>query len=111
MRLRSLAVFFSFLLLTQFIAPLEVRSQRRSPSLRAASAVATIPAPEEVLGFRPGDDRKLASWNQVLTYFEKLDQASDRVKVQALGKSTMDAPFVLATISAAIVRVMPLPHG
>ncbi len=100
MRLRSLAVFFSFLFLTQLIAPLEVRSQRRSQSLRTASAVATIPSPEEVLGFRPGDDRKLASWNQVLTYFEKLDQASDRVKVQALGKSTMDAPFVLATISA-----------
>ena len=96
MRLRSLAVFFSFLLLTQFIGPFEVRGQ----TLRAASAAATVPAPEAILGFRPGDDRKLASWNQVLTYFEKLDQASDRVKLQALGKSTMDAPFVLATISA-----------
>jgi murein tripeptide amidase MpaA len=98
MRLRSLAVFFSFLVL--FIAPLEVRSQRRGQSVRAVGAVATVPAPEEVLGFRPGDDRKLASWNQVLTYFEKLDQASDRVRLQALGKSTMDAPFVMATISA-----------
>jgi len=96
MRLRSLAVFFSFLFLTQLVAPLEVSSQ----ALRAAGAVATVPAPEEVLGFRPGADRKLASWNQVLTYFEKLDRASDRVKFQALGKSTMDAPFVMATISA-----------
>ncbi len=100
MRLRSLAVFFSFLFLVQFIAPTEVRSQQQSQALRAAGAVATVPAPEEILGFRPGDDRKLASWNQVLTYFEKLDQASDRVKLQTLGKSTMDAPFVLATISA-----------
>ncbi len=73
------------------------RNQTRAP--RATSS-AQIPTPEEVLGFRPGDDRKLASWNQVLTYFDKLDQASDRVKFEALGKSTMDVPFVMATISA-----------
>ncbi|HEY5884912.1 MAG TPA: M14 family zinc carboxypeptidase [Pyrinomonadaceae bacterium] len=59
-----------------------------------------VPAPEDVLGFTPGDDRKLASWNQVLTYFDKLDQASDRVKFESLGKTTMDVPFVMATISA-----------
>ncbi len=64
------------------------------------AGAARVPAPEEVLGFQPGDDRKLASWNQVLTYFDKLDQASDRVKFEALGKSTMDKPFVMATISA-----------
>ena len=67
---------------------------------RSSSETTHIPAPEEVLGFRPGDDRKLASWNQVLTYFDKLDQASDRVKFEALGKTTMDVPFVMATISA-----------
>jgi hypothetical protein len=59
-----------------------------------------IPAPEDVLGFKPGDDRKLASWNQVLDYFQKLDQASERVIFETLGKSTMDKPFVMATISA-----------
>lgn len=59
-----------------------------------------IPAPEDVLGFKPGDDRKLASWSQVIEYFKKLDAASDRVKFEELGKSTMDAPFVMATISA-----------
>ena len=59
-----------------------------------------IPAPEDVLGFRPGDDRKLASWSQVVTYFQKLDAASDRVKFEEIGKSTMGRPFVYATISA-----------
>ena len=67
---------------------------------RSSSQTTHVPAPEDVLGFRPGDDRKLASWNQVLTYFEKLDLASDRVKFEALGKTTMDVPFVMATISA-----------
>jgi hypothetical protein len=60
----------------------------------------SIPAPEDVLGFRPGDDRKLASWSQVVKYFQKLDAASDRVKFEEIGKTTMGAPFVYATISA-----------
>jgi len=59
----------------------------------------SIPAPEDVLGFRPGDDRKLASWAQVIEYFQNLAAASDRVKLEEIGKSTMGAPFVYATIS------------
>jgi hypothetical protein len=59
-----------------------------------------IPAPEDVIGFKPGDDRKLASWNQIVTYFQKLDAASDRMNFETLGKTTMGGPFVLATISA-----------
>ncbi|MGI8642250.1 MAG: M14 family zinc carboxypeptidase, partial [Pyrinomonadaceae bacterium] len=58
-----------------------------------------IPAPSEVLGFAPGDDRKLASWNQVLDYFKKLDAASNRVNFQEIGKTTLGNPFVYATIS------------
>jgi hypothetical protein len=53
-----------------------------------------------VLDFTPGDDRKLASWSQVVTYFQRLAAASPRVKFEELGKTTMGAPFVLATISA-----------
>jgi hypothetical protein len=73
---------------------------RQQTSAERFNSSAQIPAPEQVLGFRPGDDRKLASWKQLLTYFEKLDQSSDRVKFEVLGKSTMDVPFVMATISA-----------
>jgi hypothetical protein len=71
--------------------------------LRPTIAVAenrSIPAPEDVLGFRPGDDRKLASWAKVVEYFQKLAAAGDRVKFEEIGKSTMGAPFVYATISA-----------
>jgi hypothetical protein len=60
----------------------------------------TIPAPADVLGFTPGDDRKLASWARVVEYFQKLAAASARVKFEEIGKSTMGAPFVYATISA-----------
>ncbi|MBK8302426.1 MAG: hypothetical protein IPK98_03025 [Chloracidobacterium sp.] len=64
------------------------------------TAVAQIPAPKDVLGFTPGDDRKLASWAQIVDYFKKLDAASDRVKFEEIGKTTMGAPFVYATISS-----------
>ena len=60
----------------------------------------TSPSPKDVLGWTPGDDRKLASWAQTVDYFKKLDAASDRVNFQEIGKSTMGAPFVYAAISS-----------
>jgi hypothetical protein len=59
-----------------------------------------VPSPADILGFTPGDDRKLASWDQVIEYFKRLDQASERVVFEELGKSTMGKPFVMATISS-----------
>src|ERR1051325_5356266 len=66
----------------------------------ATPRTSAVPAPEDVLGFRPGDDRKLASWAQVVEYFRRLAASSPRVKFEELGKTTLGAPFVLATISA-----------
>jgi hypothetical protein len=95
MRLRTLAL---LVLLLSLFLDWGLTFVRQSPPARAQSL--SIPAPQEVLGFNPGDDRKLASWNQVVSYFEKLDQTSDRVRFEELGRSTMDKPFVMATISA-----------
>ena len=64
------------------------------------AAQTKIPAPVDVLGFTPGDDRKLASWNQVVDYFKKLGAASDRVMFEEIGKTTNGNPFVYATISS-----------
>jgi hypothetical protein len=68
--------------------------------LNAASLVADVPMPAKVLGFAPGDDRKLASWSQVLEYFEQLDRTSDRLVFETLGQTSMGKPFVMATISS-----------
>ena len=87
-------------LLLLFVSLVSLFLQRPNPAQTIVAAQSNIPAPEEVLGFRPGDDRKLASWAKVIEYFEKLDAASDRVKFEELGKSTMGAPFVMATISS-----------
>lgn len=99
MRLRLISAFLAFSICVPVLWPKPARAQLRA-TIQVAMPVAGIPAPQDVLGFVPGDDRKLASWNEALTYFHKLDQASDRVIFEALGKSTMDAPFVMATISA-----------
>src|SRR5881227_2452893 len=79
------------------------RTTTRATVALAPSAVpkaSGVPAPADVLGFTPGDDRKLASWSQTVEYFRRLAASSPRVRVEELGKSTMGAPFVLATISA-----------
>src|SRR5436189_6375616 len=68
--------------------------------LKTLAQTKSIPAPADVLGFAPGDDRKLASWAKVVEYFQKLAAASDRVNFEEIGKTTMGAPFVYATISA-----------
>src|SRR5262245_31539375 len=97
MSLRRLALLLIILTIASNVADVH---HAANTSQRAINRTQRIPTPADVLGFRPGDDRKLTSWNQVLTYFEKLAQTSDRVKFEALGKSTMDKPFVMATISA-----------
>lgn len=82
------------LLLFAFIAFASPARSSRPPS------VADVPMPSDVLGFTPGDDRKLASWSQVIEYFQQLDRASDRVIFETLGQTSFGKPFVIATISA-----------
>jgi len=57
-------------------------------------------SPESVLGFRPGADRQLADWTQIVDYFHRLDAASDRVQVEEVGRTTEDRPFLVAVITS-----------
>jgi hypothetical protein len=66
----------------------------------AAVAQQSLPAPEQYLGFHVGTDRKLATWPQVVEYMHMASRASDRVRVEELGKSTNGHPFLLLTISS-----------
>ncbi len=59
------------------------------------------PAPKSVLGFHPTDDRTIADWKQILDYFAKLDAASNKVKVEEIGKTTLGKPQIVAFISSA----------
>jgi hypothetical protein len=59
-----------------------------------------LPSPRSVLGFTPGDDRTIADWQQITSYFAQLDRASDRVVVETLGETTLGRPLVVAFISS-----------
>jgi hypothetical protein len=97
--LKHMLAFALLLLLTPSgFTPRANASRADAPRPRATAA--SVPAPEEVLGFHPGDDRKLASWAQTVEYFRRLAASSPRVRVEELGKTTLGAPFVVATISA-----------
>ena len=61
---------------------------------------AMLPTPESVLGFRPGADYKLATYEDVVGYFQKLDAASDRMTLVAAGTSTQGRTYYLALISS-----------
>ncbi|HEX8719863.1 MAG TPA: M14 family metallopeptidase [Pyrinomonadaceae bacterium] len=65
-----------------------------------AAPAARLPTPREVLGFAPGDDRKIADWVQIRDYFSRLDRASDRVAVRQIGETTQGRPLVVAFVSS-----------
>ena len=78
-----------------------VAAQKKDGKTKNAPAKPEIPAPKSVLGFHPTDEKTIADWSQITNYFRKLDAASDRVKIETLGETTLKKPFVVAFISAA----------
>lgn len=60
-----------------------------------------VPSPKSVLGFQPTDDKTIADWQQITSYFARLDQASSKVAVREVGKSTLGRSLIVAFISSA----------
>jgi zinc carboxypeptidase len=63
-------------------------------------SIALAPSPSELLGKKLGEDRVLADWNEAVRYLEALDAASDRVRVERVGKTTEGRPFLVVTITS-----------
>ena len=59
-----------------------------------------ILTPEEYLGFKVGDARKLAGWEEIGTYFRTLGESSERVVTVELGRSTKNNPLLMSIISS-----------
>ena len=90
--------------------------------LSPATAAAQTQTPEQFFGFRPGTAGELARYPRVVEYLQHLAQTTDRVKFEALGRTTMGNDYVLAIISApqnlakldrltAITRRLADPRG
>lgn len=88
-----------------------MRNKKRNFTLRILIGIATVfsfasagaaPAsPAEVFGFQPGDDYKLASYEQMETYYRQLAAKSDHVQLREIGKSSLGRNLYLLTISSA----------
>ena len=64
-------------------------------------AQSRLPSPESVLGHRVGADYKVATYDETIAYFQKLDAASDRLTMMRAGTSTEGRTYWLAAISSA----------
>jgi hypothetical protein len=89
---RSLLVALAGTLLAGPVLGQQRRARRPAP--------APIPTPRSVLGFEPGEDRKLVEWPVLVRYFEALAKASDRIEYREIGKTTLGAPFIALAISS-----------
>ncbi len=83
MRIAPSFVLFAFL----FAAPIALSS-------------AGLPTPESVLGFRPGADYKLATYDQSVSYFKKLAAATKYMKIVEAGKTSQGRTMYFALISS-----------
>ena len=77
-----------------------------------ATAVAAVRpgpvSPEVVLGFAPCADRRLAGPEEIAGYLQRLDRASDRVQLFAIGTTTAGRTQWLAAISSeANLQALP----
>jgi len=59
-----------------------------------------VPRPEDVLGFRPGTDYKLADYATIVRYFRALDDASERVRLLEIGPSAEGRTMIAAVITS-----------
>ena len=60
----------------------------------------SIPTPEQFFGFRIGADKRLARYDKIVDYLNKVASLSDRVRVHSLGPTTNGNPFVIVEIGA-----------
>ncbi|HSL69606.1 MAG TPA: M14 metallopeptidase family protein, partial [Longimicrobiales bacterium] len=64
------------------------------------SAQTRITAPQEQLGHNFGDDYFLANYQQISSYWRKLDAESDRMAVREIGKTAEGRPHLMAIVTS-----------
>ncbi|MEQ9439059.1 MAG: M14 family metallopeptidase [Cyclobacteriaceae bacterium] len=68
--------------------------------LPAQAQNATIPPPEEIIGFEVGSDFHLATYEQSISYFEKLAEVSPLVEMRYAGKTSEGRDWQYVLISS-----------
>src|SRR4051812_1269221 len=92
-------------------APMFVRPLRAAALTLALTAAAvslpaaqskpvTITTPKQHFGFNIGDDYQLATYDQFMAYWKKIDQESNRMQVIEIGKTEEGRPHLAAIVTA-----------
>ena len=88
------------LLLTLAItAAASAQTPQARPAARTTSSVA-VTSPKQHFGFDIGDDYQLATYDQFVSYWQKLDKESDRMRVVEIGKTAEGRPQLMAIITS-----------
>src|SRR3989442_13765010 len=69
-------------------------------ALFCSALSAQVKSPQDYLGFRVGEDYKLADWHEITGYFDELGKTSDRIHVDVIGQTTLQRPFLRVTITS-----------
>jgi len=64
-----------------------------------AAQQSTLTDPESHFGFKPGSDRNLFTYEELINYLQELDEGSPRISMQEIGHSPMGKPIYIAFIS------------
>jgi hypothetical protein len=65
-----------------------------------AAQAPRITSPKEEFGFNFGDDYQLATYQQLSTYWQKLDRESDRMVLQEIGRTSEGRPHLMAIVTS-----------
>ncbi|MFC1545403.1 M14 family zinc carboxypeptidase, partial [Gemmatimonadota bacterium] len=60
-----------------------------------------VPTPESVLGFKPGADFKIFTYEDGIDYLRRVEAATDRLQLLEVGKTTNGRSMYIALISSA----------
>ena len=69
-------------------------------SLAPLAAHAQVTTPEQFFGFKIGTDNKLARYDKIVEYMQKVATESDRVRVTTIGPTTLGKPFIMVTVAS-----------
>jgi hypothetical protein len=69
----------------------------------------SVPSPEEFFGFTVGADYHLIDYRQAVSYWKKLEESSDRIKLFEYGKTFGGRPMIFAAVSSE-ANISKLDH-
>src|SRR5438874_13751819 len=77
--------------------PAQVALQSQAPQQPQSK----ITTPKEHFGFNLGDDYCLANYQQLMSYWAKLEKESDRLKVVKIGVTEEGRPHLMGVVTSA----------